>query len=337
MLCAHSNDQAFMTAPRNRAVSTRKIFAALLAFSVALLNVPALAADAPAHATKPAQKLFASPQNAGKALYEAAKSSDANALYAVLGPGSGKVINSGDAAEDARGRARLATAYETAARIEMQGDAKALLLLGDHDWPFPFPIVKTGERWRFDVKAGRDEVLARRIGRNELGAMQGVLAYVDAQREYAQRLADGKQLPAYAQRFLSTTGQHEGLYWPTGEGEPQSPMGPLFAAAAGEEAPGMLAAPYHGYYYRILRAQGPHARGGAVDYVVKGRMIGGFALVAYPVRYRASGVKTFLVDHEGVVYSKDLGAQTVSIARAMQRFDPDASWQRETVEQLGSH
>jgi hypothetical protein len=258
-------------------------------------------------------------------------------LYAVLGHGSGKVINSGDAAEDARGQARLASAYETAARIEMQGDAKALLLLGEHDWPFPFPIVKSDEHWRFDVKAGRDEVLARRIGRNELGAMQAVLAYVDAQREYAQTLAGAKQLPAYAQRFVSTPGQHDGLYWPTGEGEPPSPMGPLFGAAAAEEVPGTLAAPYHGYYYRILRAQGRRAHGGAVDYVVKGRMLGGFALVAYPARYRASGVKTFIVNHEGVVYSKDLGAQTESIARAMQRFDPDASWLRETIEQHASH
>jgi hypothetical protein len=337
MICAHAHDEIPMPALRNPSAQTRKIFVALLAFSVALASVPTPAADAPAPAKKSAQTFFVSPQDAGKALYEAAKSGDADALYAVLGPGSGKVINSGDAAEDARGRARLAAAYEAAARTEMQNDSKALLVLGEHDWPFPFPIVKSGERWRFDVKAGRDEVLARRIGRNELSAIQAVLAYVDAQREYAHAASGGKQSPAYAQRFISTPGQRDGLYWPTVEGDPPSPMGPLFGAAAGEETPGTLVAPYHGYYYRILRAQGPHAHGGALDYLVNGRMIGGFALIAYPARYRASGVKTFLVNHEGVVHSKDLGARTISIARATQSFDPDASWHHEAAEQAGSH
>lgn len=280
---------------------------------------------------KPAPQLFATPDAAGRALYEAAKANEVATLRAVLGPGSGRVINSGDPAEDAQGRARFVATYERAAHIEMHGKAKATLVLGEHDWPFPFPLVKTGEQWRFDTKAGRDEVLARRIGRNELSTIQAALAYVDAQREYALRSTVKDRGHNYAQRFVSTPAAHDGLYWEATPGETPSPMGPLFAEAVKEDTPGTLAAPYHGYYFRILRAQGPHPPGGATDYVVKGKMIGGFALVAYPARYRASGVKTFIVNHDGIVYSKDLGRDTRVIAQTIERYDPDSSWQRETA------
>jgi hypothetical protein len=296
----------------------------------ATVVTPALAVD-PRPAEKLTPRLFATPDLAVKALYDAAKANDAGTLHAVLGPGSGRIIDSGDPAEDMQGRARFVAAYERAAHVELQGKAKATLALGETGWPFPFPLVRTGRQWHFDAKAGRDEVLARRIGRNELSTIQVALAYVDAQREYALRSVDQDSGHDYAQRFVSTPNRHDGLYWEAAPGEARSPMGPLFAAAAKEDTPGTLTAPYHGYYFQILRAQGPHATGGATDYVAKGKMIGGFALAAYPARYRASGVKTFIVNHDGNVYSKDLGRDTAAVAQTIERYDPDASWQRETA------
>lgn len=309
------------------------LLAAALALLLAALPAPVM--PAPEVNARPVEKVtprsFATPDDAGKALYEAAKANNVEALHNVLGPGSGRVIESGDAAEDAQGRARFVAAYERSAHIEMQGNARATLVLGEPDWPFPFPLVNNGKQWGFDAKAGRDEVLARRIGRNELSTMQAVLAYVDAQREYALRSPDTDKGRHYAQRFASTPNAHDGLYWEAAPGEPPSPLGPLFAAAAKEDTPGTLGAPYDGYYFRMLRAQGPHAPGGETNYVVNGKMIGGFALIAYPARYRASGVKTFIVNHDGIVYSKNLGRHTGVIAQTIERYDPDASWQKETV------
>ncbi|MGA7180769.1 MAG: DUF2950 domain-containing protein [Thiobacillaceae bacterium] len=306
------------------------------ALAVVLTIFATAVGSAPAAHARPteslAPQLFATPADAGRALYQAAKANKVPALRAVLGHGSGRIINSGDPEEDAQGRARFVTAYERGAHIEMHGKAKAILVLGEHDWPFPFPLIKSGKQWRFDTRAGRDEVLARRIGRNELSTIQAALAYVDAQRDYALRSATKNGEQSYAQRFVSLPEAHDGLYWQTGLGETPSPMGPLFASAAHEGTPGTLTAPYHGYYFRIVYAQGPHAPGGVTDYIVKGKMIGGFALVAYPARYRASGVKTFIVNHDGIVYSKDLGPDTGAIAQAIERYDPDSSWHRETAE-----
>jgi hypothetical protein len=318
---------------------TPPLLSALLAAVLAIfaaIPISARAADPPLASPPAAQKRaalgYATPERAAKALYAAARAADPKALRAVLGPGSGRVIDSGDAAEDAKGRARFVAAFERTAYIEKQGNSRATLILGENSWPFPFPIVRSGRQWHFDARAGRDEVLARRIGRNELSTIEVALAYVDAQREYASRVAAPNTLPGYAQRFVSTPGRRDGLYWPATPGEAPSPMGPLFAAASDESPPGTLSAPYHGYYFRMLRAQGPNAPGGATDYVVDGRMVGGFALVAYPARYRASGVKTFVVSHDGIVYSKDLGRETTATARAIDRYDPDETWRREMPE-----
>lgn len=216
--------------------------------------------------------------------------------------------------------------------MEGVGTDKTVLYVGKEDWPFPIPLVKKQGSWRFDTNEGRQELLARRIGRNELSVIQVCLTYVDAQREYALKDRDGDGLLAYAQKFASSPGKKDGLYWEAKEGDEQSPLGPLFAAAQKlgytAKKPAGKPLPYHGYYYRILKAQGKNAPGGAYDYVVKGKMIGGFALVAYPAQYGSSGIMTFIVNHEGVVYQKNLGQDTEKTAQAMKLFDPDRTWKK---------
>jgi hypothetical protein len=285
----------------------------------------AAASDAPRD-RRPVQRSFATPSDATTALLESVRGEDPRTIGQVLGPGSDKLIRSGDPVADRRARAHFLAAYGKQSRIELEGDAKARLLIGENDWPFPFPMIREGNHWRFDARSGADEILNRRIGRNELAAIQVCLAYVDAQREYAvhEGSANGGT-HAYAMRLVSTPGKKDGLYWSTQQGEPQSPLGPL-ASRAKEE--GYTRQPYHGYYYRILSAQGPAAPGGAYDYVVDGRMIGGFALIAYPARWNASGVMTFIVNHDGVVYQRNLGGRTVAIAASMTRFDPDQGWSK---------
>jgi hypothetical protein len=201
--------------------------------------------------------------------------------------------------------------------------------VGINDWPFPIPIVKFGKNWRFDTKLGKEEILSRRIGRNELAAIQTCLAIVDAQREFATMDREGDGLLKYAQKFHSDKGKMDGLYWESAPGEKPSPLGPLVAVAQSkgyrkEEKP----APYNGYFFRMLTAQGKDARGGAYGYLVKGKMVGGFALIAYPASYGASGVKTFIVNHEGVVYEKDLGPKTTEKAKSMKDFNPDKTWEK---------
>lgn len=269
------------------------------------------------------QPAYESPEAAASALLAAMKGGDAMAVHQVLGPGSGRLIRSGDPVADRLGRERFIAAYEKLSRIEREGEAKATLLIGEKEWPFPFPIVMADGKWRFDARSGAEEILNRRIGRNELSAIQVCLAYVDAQREYALTAGNVGGLKEYAARFVSSPGRRDGLYWPTKEGDPQSPLGPI-ASKAKEE--GYASQPYHGYHYRILTSQGPDAPGGAYDYVVKGRMIGGFAMVAWPARWGASGVMTFVVNHDGVVYQKNLGRETGQVVSRMTSFDPDASW-----------
>ena len=287
-----------------------------------------------AHAAAPApakQKVFATPQEAAQELAAAAKANDGKAMLAVLGADAAPIVFSGDAVADRTSAEEFAQAYEEANRIEMQGDAKAILLVGTDDWPLPFPLLKSGAGWRFDAQQGRDEVLTRRIGRNELAAIQVVEAYVDAQQEYYLSNPDKQELLQYAQRAGSSKGKRDGLYYPVGQGEPASPLGSLFAKAQAEGyklGSDGKPVPYHGYLYRILKAQGPDAKNGAYDYVVHGKMIGGFALVAYPADYRRSGVMTFIVNHDGIVYQKDLGPSTGSIAGKMSRFNPDSTWNR---------
>jgi hypothetical protein len=285
-----------------------------------------------AHAGASHQKSFSSPGEAVKAMAAAVKAGDTGALFRIFGPGSRDVVLSGDPVEDKEGHRRFTRRYEEKSRLE-DASGKVTLYTGNDEWPFPIPIVKAGSRWRFDTRAGREEILARRVGRNELNAIQVCLAYVDAQQEYAmEKGRQGNGLLEYAQKFVSAPGTHDGLYWEAGESEEQSPMGPLFAAAReagyGGEALGGESAPYHGYFYRILKAQGKDAPGGARDYVVGDKLIGGFAIVAYPARYGSSGVMTFIANQDGVVYQKDLGKDAKHAALAMSAFDPDKTWVR---------
>jgi len=278
------------------------------------------------------QKTFASPDEAVKAFVAAVKAHDQKAMLAVLGAGANSVIHSGDKVADRAGREKFAAAYDEANKLEMQGDAKAVLAVGKDAWPFPIPLVKAGDAWRFDAKQGAEEILNRRIGRNELAAIQALGAYVDAQREYYLLNPTKDKLLHYAQHVVSADGRRDGLYYPVRKGEPPSPLGPLFAraTAAGYKAAGAdgKVAPFHGYVYRVLKAQGPDAKGGAYDYVVRGKMIGGFAMVAYPATYGNSGIMTFIVNQDGVVYQKDLGPNTASAAQKITKFNPDGTWKR---------
>ena len=284
------------------------------------------------------QRMFASPEEGVAALVDALRKDDNDALEAILGSGSDDVINSGDSVADDNAREAFLRDYDEKSTIVPVNDTTRSLHVGASDWPLPIPIVMRGGTWSFDLDAGRDELLSRRIGRNEANAIGAALAYADAQREYASEDRDGDGILEYAQLFGSTDGMKNGLYWPAQPGEPESPLGRFFADAQSEgyfqaaDAQGNIAdpppEPYYGYRFLILTAQGPSARGGAYDYIVDGHMIGGFALIAYPVEYGDSGVMTFIVNHDGVVYQKDLGPDTADIAPAVEAFDPDSTWQR---------
>ena len=292
---------------------------------VALILMAFVATEARG-ANAPAQKAFASPEDAVTALVQALKAHDRAALLAVLG-NAGEWISSGDAVADRASGDRFLAAYETKHAIALDGD-NAKLTVGNDDFPFAFPIVKQGDRWRFDTAAGKDELLARRIGQNELYTINVMEAIVDAQREYASADRNGDGVLAYAQKFASSPGKRDGLYWPVKAGEPPSPLGDLVAEAAGQgyskKEKGPI--PFHGYYYKMLKGQGKSAESGALDYVVRGRAIGGFAVVAYPARYANSGIMTFIVNQDGKVYQADLGRDTQAKASAMQRFDPGKGW-----------
>ncbi len=278
------------------------------------------------------QKSFKSPEEAVKALVGAVKGNDTKELLTILGPAGKELIFSGDEVADKAGRDRFVKAYKEMNKLVSENDKKVIFHVGNEEWPFPLPVVKKGENWFFDTKAGKEEILNRRIGRNELNAIQVCLAYVDAQREYVLKDRNEGKLLEYAQRFISEKWKRDGLYWETKEGEDQSPLGPLVAKAAKEGYTGKTSGgkptPYQGYHYKILKAQGKNAQGGDYDYVVNGKMIGGFALVAYPAGYGNSGVMTFMVNQDGVVYEKDLGKDTEKIATAMKKFDPDKTWKK---------
>jgi cytochrome c551/c552 len=292
-----------------------------------VLLLLALAAFLAGFSAAAAQSYFATPEAAAHALYQAARAGDDAAMERVLGSRSADVVESGNEGEDMAGRARFVAAWDEAMRIDRHGGRRAELVLGAQARPFPYPLVHDAAGWRFDSRAGRSGVVARRIERNEQDALQAALAYVEAQREYALAMHDGVGPGVYAQRLASTHGLHDGLHWmPT----PEHPLPPLdvgFALAAAE-ANGD-AVPYHGYFFRVLPAQGDAAPGGAASYIAEGRMTGGFALVAWPARYRVTGVRTFTVSHDGLVYSRDLGPLGGGRARAMAAFDPDSTWRPE--------
>jgi hypothetical protein len=273
-----------------------------------------------------AQQSFPSPDAAAAALAVAVKNGTKREILKVLGNAAEDIVGSGDDVADAATRKDFLVAYDARHSIKAEANKKATLILGTEDFPFPIPLVNTKDGWEFDAGAGRLEILYRRIGRNELDAIQTCLAYVDAQNEYAEK-DHGEGVGAYAQRIVSSSGKKDGLFW-RDDADP-SPLGELAAEASAEgykvEGNG---APYHGYYFRVLKGQGSDAPGGALYYVVRGRMIGGFALVAYPAEYGNSGVMTFLVNHAGTVYQKDLGKRTDFVAKRLMLFDPDQTWKK---------
>lgn len=322
---------------------TQKILAVAIAGALGVFSsidalaqgAPATPAAKPAPAAKPVvkQRTFASADEASSALVEAVRAGDVNGLLAVVGPGSGDWLFSGDKVADTNDWKKFLASYDEKHALEAK-DTRAILNVGNDSWPFPAPIVKHGDKWSFDANAGREEILNRRIGGNELDTMQTLLAIVDAQREYAASDADGNGFADYAKRFISTPGKKDGLYWADAPGQPQSPLGPLVAEAAKEgygknvNNPAHQQQAFHGYYYKLLTSQGKDAAGGAYDYMVGDKLLGGFAIVAWPARYRVSGVTAFIVNHDGVVYEKDLGANGAAIASAMTRYNPDATWRK---------
>jgi Protein of unknown function (DUF2950) len=276
------------------------------------------------------QKSFPTPEEGVQALLEAAQKHDQTTLLAILGPEAKSLVSTGDPVSDRESSERFAKSYEEAHTLVPSGDTKVVLQIGKDEWPFPIPLIKGSAGWRFDTQAGKEELLNRRIGRNELDVIQVCLAYVDAQREYYTRNPLNGALLQYASKFISTKGKRDGLYWDTSADEPPSPLGPLVVRARreGYKRAAGKPTPYHGYYYKMLTRQGPDAPGGAYDYVVRGKMIGGFALVAYPAQYGSSGIMTFIVNHDGVVYEKDLGPNTAATAQSMTKFNPDKTWKQ---------
>ncbi|HVO91940.1 MAG TPA: DUF2950 domain-containing protein [Terriglobales bacterium] len=274
------------------------------------------------------QKSFTSAEEAVKAAVAAAKSNNDKELLAIFGAQAKEILFSGDPVADKQRREQFTAAYDEKNRVALEGES-ATLIVGKQDWPFPIPIVKKGQSWVFDTDKGKQEILNRRIGQNELDTIQVCLAIVDAQREYAMKDRNRNGLLEYAQKFISDPGKKNGLYWQAKQGEPESPLGPIMTQARSQgyqQGSTATPTPYHGYYYRILMAQGKDAPGGAYSYMVKGKMIGGFALVAYPAEYANSGVMTFIVNHDGKVFQKNLGANTAAIAKSMKEYNPDKSW-----------
>jgi hypothetical protein len=293
--------------------------------------VTVLAASLLASAPKERQRTFATPRNAALALLVAAKADDLGELTKIFGPDAEEILNSGDAVADRNRRAEFVKRANILLKekIDPANPNRATLLVGSDNFPFPIPLVKTAGRWYFDTPEGKTEILDRRIGANELDAIAACKAYVDAQYDYATEDRNRNGIPEYARKLISSPGKRDGLFWPGPDTPPTQ-----FAAAVkkaeseGYRKEGETPTPHHGYYFRILLTQGPDARGGAVDYIQHGYMIGGFGLVAWPAEYGVSGIKTFVVNQDGVIYEKDLGASTNTTAAAMKAFDPDKTWRR---------
>src|SRR5271166_3079398 len=280
-------------------------------------------------AQDPGQKTFANPQDAAKALYDAGKSGDKAALGAVLGASSSSILSSGDEVEDKNNLNFFTQRYEQMNRLAKEINGEETLYIGAENWPFPVPLKKDAAgTWYFDTPTGVQEILYRRIGKNELAAIRVCSVLADAQNEYFGQTHDGDSVKQYAQKFASDPGKQNGLYWKAAEGQPESPVGPLVAYATGEGYGGQhdTPQPFHGYFYRMLTAQGANVKGGAKSYIVDGKMTGGFAFVAYPAEYRNSGVMTFIVNQDGTVYEKDLGPQTADLAKQMKAYNPDKTW-----------
>lgn len=314
--------------------SHAKVRPLLAALALSALSAHVLAAEtgaaagsapAPAKQSAAQRVYFATPQEGFEALVAAMRKDDTPQIARLLGPGHARIVDSGDTAADRRASASFVEDYDKKHAVEMAGDTKAFIATGETEWPMPVPMVKSGEGWTFDAKDGEREILVRRVGRNELDTIQTCLAFVDMQTEYAEADRNGDGLLEYAAHFVSKPDKRDGLYWPTQEGEAPSPAGPLLAEADPQFRQG-VPTPYHGYYYRILTAQGKNAPDGAMNYFANGKLIGGVALIAYPATYRNSGVKTFICSMSELVYEKDLGPQTASKVKQIKAYDPDESW-----------
>jgi hypothetical protein len=284
---------------------------------------------APSFAQQPGQQTFASAADAGRALFNAMQAPDDRSLLGILGPAGNDIVSSGDPIEDLDARTRFTTKYEEMHRFVTEPNGTVTMVVGAENWPLPIPLVDKNGVWYFDTQAGKDEILFRRIGKNELFAIQACGDLVNAQKEYFERAPYGFS-NEYAQKLVSDEGKHNGLYWDKTGDQFDSPIDPLIAYARQNRPASQVGAhvPFNGYFFRILTSQGPHAPGGAKNYVVNGKMTAGFAFVAYPVEYRASGVMTFIVDKSGTIYEKDLGPNTTKLAQAMTAFDPDSKWQK---------
>jgi len=283
---------------------------------------------------------FETPEAATQALIDAAGAEGERPLLSVLGKDAKSLIDSGDPVADKNARESFVAAYKAANSLDKSVPDSVTLVVGEDKWPFPIPIVSEGGKWHFDSATGADELINRRVGANELDTIQSCLAYVDAQREYYMRNVENAPMLHYAGRLISTEGKKDGLYWPAGETEEPSPLGEGFAQARAEgylQEGTMKGVPYHGYIYRLLTKQGANAPGGAYDYLVNDQLLGGFAAVAFPAEYGNSGVMTFIVNHEGVVHSKDLGPETAKLAMAMDTFDPGSDWKKEEAEQTAAN
>jgi hypothetical protein len=285
-------------------------------------------------AQQPGQKTFASPEDASTALFTAIQSNDEHAILAVLGPDGLRIVSSGDDAEDAGERANFVAKYQEMHRFMKEPDGTTTLYIGAENWPTPIPLVNTGNLWYFDTEAGKKEILYRRVGENEISTIRVLQELVAAEKEYYSA-----QQNVYAEKIFSDEGQQNGLYWKAADGAPESPIGPLVAQAVVEgytKNQNGAPTPYHGYYFRVLKSQGIAAAGGPRSYIVDGKMTGGFAFVAYPAEYRSSGVMTFIVGEDGVVYEKDLGGDTADLARAIHEYNPNPSWQKDQDQQMES-
>ncbi len=309
----------------NRYGFARYFFSLTMSFAL-LLSLAACNKQATTESEQAAPKTFASPAEAGKALADAAKSQSQDTILVILGPGSADIISSGNAAEDKASLGGFAQAYQVMNRWRKLGDGSELLLVGADNQAFPIPLTRNAAgQWYFDVPAGKKEILARRIGRNEVAVIYACGALAQSQFQYFSQKHGG--VKQYAQKFISDAGQQNGLYWESAQSAPRSPLGPHVAFASEETTiTPDKAQPFYGYYFRQLQNQGPDAKGGAKPYVVDGKMTGGFAYVAYPAKYGDTGIQTFLINQDGVVYEKDLGKDTADVAKKMTGFNPDKTW-----------
>jgi len=313
-----------------RTIAIRRRTAWLLA--VALACATLAAPRAMAAGQEPRGRTFSTAEDAAQTLIRVVKTGKLEDLLALFGPDGQDLVEGSDPATGRRNRDVFTVAAAEGWRLVDQGPDRKTLIVGNEAWPFPVPIVKDGATWRFDAAAGKEEVSARRIGRNELAVIETCRTYVAAQRRYAAQGHDSKPAGMYARIFRSDAGKQNGLYWPVARGQKRSPLGDLVAQAAEQERPlatnGGGPSTFHGYYFKILTGQGPAASGGAKSYVVNGDMSGGFALVAWPAQYDVTGVMTFIVNHDGILYQKDLGLETERVAKSMTRYNPDPSWGR---------